>query len=208
MLVRSQRLPRDYNLLAPRRGSGSGGFSKKPNSMKNQDLTTIALYLGKEDSSFHNLKTGGESVTGLFEYVVERRPRGEDDEMGEIPFSIDLDEVAWAAQRLHYITDFENSRKGPMIYEMGNFGDEIETPAADWLTYMVEFHFPAMQGILTEAFRSLFTAHVESLAVEIASGAASCSVVDRIRRDVDTAFCDAVEALAEIIRTVNEKQAA
>lgn len=177
--------------------------------MQSKDLTLIALYLGKEDSSFHNLQTGGESVTGLFEFVVERRPYGEEDEMGEIPFSIDLDEVAWAAQRLHYITDFENSHKGPTIYEMGNFGDDIETPAADWLTYMVEFHFPAMQEILTEAFRGLFTARVESLAIEIASGVASCSVVERIRRDVDTAFCDAVEALAEIIRTVNqEKQAA
>lgn len=177
--------------------------------MKNTDLTTIALYLGKEDSSFHNLKTGGKSVNGLFEYVEERRPYNQADVMGEIPFSIDLDEVAWAAQRLHYITDFENSWKGPMIYEMGNFGDDIETPAADWLTYMVEFHQPAVQEILTEAFRGFFTAHVESLAVEIAAGAASCSVVERIRRDVDTAFCDAVEALAEIIRTVNqEKQAA
>lgn len=177
--------------------------------MKNQDLTTIALYLGKEDSSFHNLQTGGESVTGLFEFVVERRPYGEEDEMGEIPFSIDLDEVACAAQRLHYITEFENGRKGLTIWEAGNFGDDIETPAADWLTYMVEFHFPAMQEILTEVFRCIFTAHVESLAIEIAYGAASHSVVKRIRRDVDTAFCDAVEALAEIIRIVNqEKQAA
>lgn len=177
--------------------------------MKNQDLTTIALYLGKEDSSFHNLQTGGESVTGLFEFVVERRPYGEEDEMGEIPFSIDLDDIAWAAQRLRYITDFENGRKGLTVWEAGSFGNDIATPAGDWLTYMVEFHNPAMQEILTEAFRGLFTAHVESLAIEIASGAASCSVAERIRRDVDTAFCDAVEALAEIIRIVNqEKQAA
>jgi hypothetical protein len=176
--------------------------------MTNQELATIALYLGKEDSSFHNLQAGGESVTGLFEFIVERRPYGEEDEMGEIPFSIDLDEVAWAAQRLNYITDFENGRKGLTVWEAGSFGDDIATPASDWLTYMVEFHNPAMQEILTEAFRGLFTARVESLAVEIAGAAASRSVVQRIRRDVDTAFCDAVEALAEIIRAVNQEKRA
>ena len=171
--------------------------------MKSNDLAIIALYLDKEDSSFHSLKTGGESVTGLFEYVEERRPYGEDDVMGEIPFSIDLHDIVWAAQRLNFITEFKNGRKGLAIWEVGSFDDDIATPAGDWLVYMGEFHNPAMQEILTEAFRCLFTAHVEGLAVEIAAGAASCSIVERIRRDVDTAFCDAVEALAEIIHTVN-----
>lgn len=176
--------------------------------MQIKDLTLIALYLGKEDSNFHNLKTGGESATGLFEYIEERRPYGQDDVMGKIPFDIDLDEIAWAAQRLNYITEFENGRKGPTVWEAGSFGDDIATPAGDWLTYMVEFHNPAMQEILTDAFRGLFTARVESLAVEIASAAASRSVAQRIHRDVDTAFCDAVKELAAIIEVVNQKEAA
>lgn len=175
--------------------------------MKNQDLTTIYQYLATEDAHFYDLQTGGESVSGFFEYVIERRP--DEDVLGAVAFCVDIDDLLNAACACRYITDYENTRSGLTVYEAGHFGDDIAIPVEDWAVNMVADHNAAIQEILRDAVRRIFTARVESMAVEIAAGAASCSIVQRIRRDVDTAFCDAVEALAEIIRTVNqEKQAA
>lgn len=175
--------------------------------MTNQDLTTIYQHIDSEDCHFYELQTGGESVSGFFEYVIERRP--DEDILGAVPFCIDIDDILIAAQQARYVTDYENTRRGLTVYEAGHFGDDIAIPVEDWAVNMVADHNAAIQEILRDAVRRIFTARVESMAVEIAAGAASCSIVQRIRRDVDTAFCDAVEALAEIIRTVNqEKQAA
>lgn len=175
--------------------------------MKNQDLTTIYQHIDSEDCHFYELQTGGESVSGFFEYVIERRP--DEDILGAVPFCIDIDDILIAAQQARYITDYENTTRGLTVYEAGSFGEDIPVPVEDWVENMVADHNAAMQEILRDAVRRIFTAQVEALAVEIASGAASCSVAQRIRRDVDTSFCDAVEALAEIIRTVNqERQAA
>lgn len=173
--------------------------------MKNTDITIIAAHLDTEDAFFYNLQTGGESVSGLFEYVIERRP--DEDILGAVPFCIDIEDVVYAAQQCKHITDYETTRNGLTVWEFDGIDGENPFNASDWLAFMVEFRENEVQEILTEAVRRVWTAHIESLAVEVMHGATSASIADRLRADRDENFCSAILQLADIIRANNAEWA-
>ena len=160
--------------------------------MTNQDLRSIALSLNHPDAYFYDIQVGDESISGFFE----------GDETG-IPFTIDFTEFLSSAYSLGFIASYDKRE----IWISDSYEGHAMRPT-DYIQWAVEDRTEG-QRVLRHAIECKWAEHISALAREISSGVASCSIKERIRRTVDTAFCDAVQELATIIEEVNrEKEAA
>jgi hypothetical protein len=71
---------------------------------------------------------------------------------------------------------------------------------------VVESFNQEAQKIIRHAIECEWAEHIARTAAEVASGCASSSVKERIRRTVDNAFCDAVLELARIVEEANAEK--
>lgn len=177
--------------------------------MTEKNLTEIALNLNTEDACFYDITTGGDSVSGFFEYVVERHPYGEEDVLASVPFIVDIKDVLASAVSLKFITDYEKTHKGLVAWEAGDFGKDICTPAADYISYMVEFQPAATQKIISEAIKVEWEKHLARLADQVSYVCGGVSFVERfLRGELDAEFGNQVQELASIIKSAQKKEAA
>lgn len=156
--------------------------------MKN-NLPPIALQLSHPDATFYSVVLDGDKITGLF-------AAHDNDQCFEISFDAFLE----SCYKCSIISDYADG-------QISIPGDRTDRNARQW----AEFWLVETAGtkdffnVLSDAVTSELSEELSGILSEI-ERATPASIVERVFRRNDTAFCDAVLKLAGIIEAVEAYQ--
>lgn len=159
--------------------------------MKNA-LPPIALQLSHPDAFFYEVSADSKTISGLF----EAHDKGQ-------PFEISVGSFVVSAYTLDYIDDYELQSGWVFVGDSsGGKGYQLD----GWLQDFIE-RGNGLQAVLRHAVEAEFETEMARLSRVLNMGLVSANFISRFSRSVDTEFCDAVLALADIIRAANGYEA-
>jgi hypothetical protein len=152
--------------------------------MKNNNLPPIALQLDHPDATFYRVGLSESTVSGLFQ--------AHDNDQ---PFEVGFEQFLESCYKCGILDDVQ----GGTVYIVG---DRTDRNARQWATDWLQENAGTENffKVIADAVQSEFDAELAGMALTLLSRTNLSSIGDRLSRDKDAEFCDAVTALAGIIR--------